>query len=223
MATFEYRQAEEVRDAFARQGVKYLFPRQVRGDPAGLPGYDSGRGSVSRQITRKWTGHCPRVGRVRVYAYCRAAIRDRPWQGLRATQNGAVRHRPDFCSRRNRAICGCMAAPCQCRRLSLLPSRRHHPEQRSGWASQGSGVIAAPRCFPRVLAAKKAAILTPGWPLEHSWSQARNGYFAAVMGSSFGASKLLTGWPFSFQTRRTLSAPPAIIVFPSFDAPDAYM
>lgn len=25
MATFEYRQAEEVRDAFARQGVKYLF------------------------------------------------------------------------------------------------------------------------------------------------------------------------------------------------------
>ena len=35
--------------------------------------------------------------------------------------------------------------------------------------------------------------------------------------------KLLTGWAFSFQTRRTLSAPPAMMVFPSLDAPEAYM
>ena len=49
MAAFEYRQAEEIRDAFRQNGVRYLFLGKSGAILLGFPDTTPGRGCVRQQ------------------------------------------------------------------------------------------------------------------------------------------------------------------------------
>ncbi len=62
-AAFEYRQAEEIREVFARHAVRYLFIGKSGAILLGFPDttQDAGlRGSIRREIAAKLPGWSPR-------------------------------------------------------------------------------------------------------------------------------------------------------------------
>jgi hypothetical protein len=89
MGVFEYRQAEEIRDAFARHGARYLFIGKSGAILLGFPD--------TTQDADLFVEKSPDNGRAIV-----AALRAR--QGFRAAQERALRPRPGFRARRHRAL-----------------------------------------------------------------------------------------------------------------------
>ena len=56
MGAFEYRQAEEIRDAFARHGVRYLFIGKSGAILLGFPALELGASPKVRSVPRQRAG-----------------------------------------------------------------------------------------------------------------------------------------------------------------------
>ena len=95
MGAFEYRQAEEIRDAFAAHGVRYLFLGKSGAILLGFPRYDAGCRPVSRKDPRERARTAvAALSNARLRSRGRRSGSDRTRQGFRATQERSVRSRP---------------------------------------------------------------------------------------------------------------------------------
>ncbi|MFO0873403.1 MAG: hypothetical protein U0575_05470 [Phycisphaerales bacterium] len=142
MGAFEYRQAEEIRDALARHGVRYLFIGKSGAIILGFPDTTQD----ADLFVEKSPASC--AGLV-------TALRELGFE-LDPGQEAEVRRGKDFIQLRNgpfdldlvfalgwhRELRGYMVATGRGARISRVPPARHHRQQGRGEQGEGSGVAA---------------------------------------------------------------------------------
>jgi hypothetical protein len=138
MAAFDYRQATEIREAFARHGVRYLF---IGKSGAILLGYPDTTQDVVFFVAKS-----PENGRAVATALRAIGF------PLTEVQAGEIERGKDFVqlrhgpfdrgsgvrSGRHRTVRRRVGAARRCRPVSGLSSRRHHQQQGRGQSCQGS-------------------------------------------------------------------------------------
>ena len=117
MAAFDYHQAQEIRDAFARHGVRYLF---IGKSGAVLLGY-----SDTTQDVDPFVEKSPENGKRAAAALAELGFDLTPEQRAEV-EFVQIRHRPRLRPRRDRVVRGSLGAEGGRGGLPGVPPGRHH-------------------------------------------------------------------------------------------------